>query len=195
MSVLIGEALAWARSEFGSAESSSPALSEEESKQAFAQAMSAVRAGTESIAGAVARTVAPERSEANAKKQAFYDAMYLIAAADGAISPQEKAKLVIGLRGLLGEGFDEADVDDGLEMGRVIIEERGLKGAAAAVAETISDVGERNLVLTLASVSAWLGGGVGTKEGLALQALAAAFEIPINKLHEAMGAAAKIAKA
>jgi hypothetical protein len=191
---LVGDAIAWARKEIGSQESSE-ALSEDEAKAAMAAAQGAIRDGAEAIASAVARTVAPERTEANARKQAFFDAMYLIAGSDGSVSPQEKAKLVIGLRGLLGEGFDETAVDDGLEMGRVLVEERGVKGAASAIAETITDANERNLILTLASVSAWLGGGVGTKEGLALQALAAAFEIPINKLHEAMAAAAKIGKA
>jgi hypothetical protein len=190
----VGSAIAWARKEFGSGEASE-ALSEEESKAAVANALSVMRDSVEAIASAAARTVAPDRAAANAKKQAFYDAMYLIAGSDGAVSPQEKAKLVIGLRGLLGEGFEESDMDDGLEMGRVIVEERGVKGAAASIAETITDADERSLLLTLASVSAWLGGGVGTKEGLALQALAAAFDIPMNKLHEAMGAAAKIAKA
>jgi len=190
----VGSAIAWARKEFGTSEASEP-LSEDEAKAAVAAALSVVRDSTETNTSAVASTVAPDRAAANAKKQAFYDAMYLIAGSDGAVSPQEKTKLVIGLRGLLGEGFAESDLDDGLEMGRVIVEERGVKGTAASIAETITDADERSLLLTLASVSAWLGGGVGTKEGLALQALAAAFDIPINKLHEAMGAAAKIAKA
>lgn len=191
---LVTDAIAWTRKELGSQEASET-LSEDEAKAAMAAAQGAIRDGAEAIAAAVARTVAPDRTAANARKQAFYDAMYLIAGSDGAMSPQEKHKLVIGLRGLLGEGFDEAEVDDGLEMGRVLLEERGVKGAAGAIAETITDAGERSLLLTMASVSAWLGGGVGTKEGLALQALAAAFEIPINKLHEAMAAAAKIGKA
>jgi tellurite resistance protein len=192
---LVGDAISWARKELGSQQGSSETLSEDEAKAAMATANGAIRDGAETIASAIARTVAPDRTAANARKQAFYDAMYLIAGSDGGVSPQEKAKLVIGLRGLLGESFDEAEVDDGLEMGRVLVDERGVKGAAAAVAEAITDAAERSLLLTMASVSAWLGGGVGTKEGLALQALAAAFEIPINKLHEAMAAAAKIGKA
>ncbi|MBL8743302.1 MAG: hypothetical protein JNK04_19460 [Myxococcales bacterium] len=192
---MVGDAIAWARKELGSQQSSSDTLSEDEAKAAMAVAHGAIRDGAEAIASAVARTIAPDRTAANSRKQAFYDAMYLIAGSDGGVSPQEKAKLVIGLRGLLGESFDEAEVEDGLEMGRVLVDERGVKGAAAAIAETITDAAERTLLLSMASVSAWLGGGVGTKEGLALQALAAAFEIPINKLHEAMAAAAKIGKA
>lgn len=192
---LVGDAISWARKELGSQQGSSETLSEDEAKAAMATANGAIRDGAEAIASAIARTVAPDRAAASSRKQAFYDAMYLIAGSDGGVSPQEKAKLVIGLRGLLGESFDETEVDDGLEMGRVLVDERGVKGAAAAIAEAITDAGERNLLLTMASVSAWLGGGVGTKEGLALQALAAAFEIPINKLHEAMAAAAKVGKA
>jgi hypothetical protein len=79
-------------------------------------------------------------------------------------------------------------------MARVLFEERGLAGAAAAVAETISEEFERTALLSIASTVAWLGGGVGTKEGLALQALASAFGVPIKVLHQIMAGAATVAK-
>jgi len=192
----VTDALSWAQRTFGDkpAEAAPPA-SEEEAKAVVQAAFAAMRQQTERIAAVVAGGARPDRASADPRKQALYDAMYLIAAADGSVSPEEQAKLTIGLRGLLGEGFDDSLVQQGLENASALLSEQGVKGAAESVASVISDAGERSLLLTLASVSAWLGGGVGTKEGLALQALAAAFGIPINKLHEAMAAAAKIAKA
>ncbi len=43
--------------------------------------------------------------------------------------------------------------------------------------------------LLAASAAAWKDGGVGQKEGLALQAFARAFGIPINELHKIMSEA------
>ncbi len=192
----VNEALAWAQRTFGDKPTEvAPPASEEEAKALVHAAFAAVREQSERIAAVVASGTQADRGGADPRKQALYDAMYLIAAADGSVSPEEQAKLTIGLRGLLGEGFDEALVHQGLANASSLLTEKGVKGTAESVAGVIQDAGERSLLLTLASVSAWLGGGVSTKEGLALQALAAAFDIPINKLHEAMGAAAKITKA
>ena len=76
---LVGDAISWARKELGSQQGSSETLSEDEARAAMATANGAIRDGAEAIASAVARTIAPDRTAANARKQAFYDAMYLIA--------------------------------------------------------------------------------------------------------------------
>jgi hypothetical protein len=80
-------------------------------------------------------------------------------------------------------------------MAHELFEQGGVKGTAASVAERITDERDRSALLMIASTVAWLGGGVGTKEGLALQALTSAFGLQIKELHEIMGAAARIAKA
>lgn len=196
------EALAWSKKEFAAEERIRNAVEKaneeretRESMERAKQAMASLQAADEAVKAAVAAQVTAARdAEENKRKQALFDAIYAVAAADGSISDNERDKLAVGLSGFFGEGFEPASMQQSLENGRALFDEKGLKGTAADVAERITDEGERRCVLAIASMVAWLGGGVGTKEGLALQALAAAFGLPINKLHEIMGAAAKVAK-
>ncbi len=191
MDLSIGSALSWARKEFGTTTEAAP-LDESASKALFAQAQQSLQALDQATERAASESL--DRGNADARKQSVFDSIYLVAAADGAISPLEKAKLVLGIQGLLGEGVDEAAVDDGLEMARVLRDSQGLAGTAQAVADTITDEFERTALLSIASTVAWLGGGVGTKEGLALQALTSAFGMQIKVLHQIMATAAIVAK-
>ncbi len=192
MSTTFASALSWARQELGGASTS--ATDENAAAAELKRAQKAIEDSMAQINAAVDTAVAAERTADDARKQAIYDTLYYVAAADGSVTPAERAKLTIGLRGMLGEGFAEDAVEDGLEMARVLLEREG-KGAAKTIAGVITDAGERSSLLMMASVIAWLGGGVGTKEGLALQGLAAAFDIPIKTLHELMAVAARAAKA
>lgn len=195
------DALAWTQKEFAAEERIRNAVqtanNERETREAMERAKAAVdkfEASQAAVLADQAKVVAARDAEDNKRKQALFDAIYAVAAADGSISETERAKLAVGLSGFLGDGFDVSTLQQSLENGRALFDEKGLKGTAADVAERITDEGERRCVLAIASMVAWLGGGVGTKEGLALQALTAAFGLPINKLHEIMGAAAKVAK-
>lgn len=192
MTTTFASALAWARNELGG--STIDSADDAKAAEELRRAQKAIEASLAEITSAAETAVAAERNAENARKQAIYDALYYVAAADGSVTPAERAKLAIGLRGMLGESFDEDAVEDGLEMARVLIAQEG-KNAAKVIAQTITDEGERSSLLLMASVVAWLGGGVGTKEGLALQGLAAAFGIPIKVLHELMAVAARAAKA
>ncbi len=190
------DAFSWSHSEFADKpEEPPPPAAQDEA--ALAESM---RQATQAMAAAVASSASAgavevvERNQVDDRKQAFYDTIFAVACADGSISPDERSKVAVGLRGLLGDGFEESSIDQGLETARAYYQEHGLKGTAANIASTIGDEAERYSLLTVASAIAWLGGGVGTKEGLALQALAAAFGIPINKLHETMAGAARIVR-
>ncbi len=191
MATTFASALAWARKELGGSEIDPNDEAKAAAEVKRAQAL--IEQSLAQINAAAEEAVAADRSAADARKQAIFDSLYFVAAADGSVTPQERARLEIALRGMLGEGFDEATVDDGFEMARVLLQQEG-KGAAKTIASVISDAGERSSLLLMASAVAWLGGGVGTKEGLSLQALAAAFEIPIKTLHELMATAARVAK-
>jgi tellurite resistance protein len=197
---MIAEALNWGREEFSEAEKYremkekfDQATSDEDVAKRMAEAKKAMADESMDLSEMAAVT-AVQRTEVDPRKQALYDAVYVVAAADKSISADERAKLSIGLLGMLGESFDETAINQGLETARVLYDEKGLKGTTADIASRITAEGDRNALLTIASTVAWLGGGVGTKEGLALQALAAAFSIPINELHKIMAAAARIAK-
>ena len=177
----IGNAVSWMRSEMSQAETAKAEAAQEiddaKSKEIFQAAQSSIDASMKEVS-----------------KQAIFDTIYLIAAADGSITPLERAKLVLGIQGLLGDGADEATIDDGLSMARVLREEKGLAGAAAHVASVISEEFERYALLSIGSTVAWLGGGVGAKEGAALQAVSGAFGVPIKVLHQIMASAAAVAK-
>lgn len=193
----VSESLWWVKEINGSAEAeqaAAKASDEAAAADAFKQAqekMTQLRAE----ALAAGEVAAKNRAEVDGKKQALYDTVFLVASADGSFSAGERAKLAVGLQGLLGDSFQESDVNQGLETARALFDAKGLKGVADDVAGRISDERGRASLLTVASVVGWLGGGVGTKEGLALQAIAAAFGFPLPKLHEIMGAAHKVAKA
>ena len=191
MATTFASALAWAKNELGGSkiDPSDEAAAAAEMKRALEQ----IQAQNAAITAAAEKAIEADRSAADGRKQAIFDALYFVAAADGSVTPQERAKLSIGLRGMLGESYDEEAVEDGLEMARVLLQQEG-KGAAKTIAGVITDAGERHSLLLMASAVAWLGGGVGTKEGLSLQALAAAFDIPIKMLHELMATAARAAK-
>jgi tellurite resistance protein len=191
MTTTFANALAWAKKELGGTETNA---SETNAAEDVRRAQAAIQASMAQITAAAETAAATDHRAEGDRRQAIFDALYFVAASDGSITPAERAKLAIGLRGMLGEGFEEDAVDDGLEMARVLVAREG-KNAAGVIAQTITDEGERASLLLMASVVAWLGGGVGTKEGLALQALAGAFGIPIKTLHELMAAGAKAAKA
>jgi tellurite resistance protein len=193
MDLSIGSAIAWMRTEFGKPAPEGAAPDEAATRAIIEHARQAA-ADASAAAARASETAAPERTDEGARRQAVLDVAYLVAAADGSISAAEKAKLSLGIQGLLGETVSDGSIDDGLDMARVLFEERGLAGAAAAVAGTISEEFERTALLSIASTVAWLGGGVGTKEGLALQALASAFGVPIKVLHQIMAGAATVAK-
>lgn len=121
----------------------------------------------------------------DAKKQAFFDAVHVIAAADGLVTSAEHAKIAAGLGAILG-GLDEAAICSGLAGAKAFFDEHGVDGTAKAIAEAVPELDGRSSLLVISSAVAWLDHGVGTKEGLALQALARAFEIPIHDLHKLM---------
>lgn len=195
MSISPADALTWAREKFADNTAQVATATDENAViAAIRSAKQAIADGASKIAAA-AGFQSRDRSSADPRKQALFDAVYVVAAADGSVSPTERAKLTIGMYGMLGEGFEESSIEAGLDMAHELFQQAGVKGTAASVAEQITDERDRSAVLMIASTVAWLGGGVGTKEGLALQALTSAFGLQIKQLHEIMGAAARIAKA
>ncbi len=190
MSLSFGSALAWVQTELGGAER---AADDAAAADAVRRAKAALESAVQEADAARERAEAAERKTSDARRQAIFDTLYFVAAADGAISTAERRKLSIGLMGILGDGFDADAVDDGLDMARVLVEQHG-KGAPKEIAAVITDGTERMSLVLIASAIAWLGGGVGTKEGLALQGLAAAFDLPMKTLHELMASGALAAK-
>jgi len=122
---------------------------------------------------------------------AVVEAAYLVAIADGELSQSEADRLCDGVYGL-----SESISNEYLQMLLdVAIERHKNEGAPArmkALAADLEGAEMRRAALLIASALAWADGGVGTKQGLALQALAREFGFSINELHKIMAEAAKI---
>ncbi len=196
MSVTFASALDWAKKELGGSSATDDAAAMaavERAKQQMSTMNEVARLAAVTEAAAKADAAGPSlREDVDTRKQALFDAVYLVAAADGAISVAERARLGAGLAGLLEGALDPSAIDDALEKARVLVSEFGLDGAAKTVAAALPEIDAQSSLLVIASAVGWLGGGVGTKEGLALQALARAFSMPINTLHQLMAIGAKI---
>ncbi len=124
-----------------------------------------------------------------AKLGALVEAAIIVAAADKVVTEAEVRALCEGMAHLSGPS---ADIGTLLTLTTEASSRVGAEGQAsrvAAVASVLQDAELRRGALLIASGLAWLGGGVGEKEGLALQALARAFGIAINDLHKIMAEA------
>jgi tellurite resistance protein len=183
MNTTWSSAVAWARGAVGGSDAE---IDDTEARQALERAKEAT-AQSVAVAEAVAAQYGtpPERSDGD-KKQSLMDSVYLIAAADGEISAEERAKIAAALGALLGASMDGAAVDAGLESARAHVQSHGAVATADAVAKSVPDLDGRASILAVASSVAWLGRGVGTKEGLVLQTLARAFGISLADLHKLM---------
>jgi tellurite resistance protein len=148
----------------------------------------------ESVQRCIAAQKAAEQASADAaqaaesaKFGALVEAATLVSLADKVVSEAEMRALAKGIGEI-----------SGLEVGTILglvtgaserIGGEGQGARATAIAALLVDDELRRGALYVASACAWLGGGVGEKEGLALQALAKAFGIPIPELHKIMGKA------
>jgi hypothetical protein len=164
-----------------------------------AAAASAAASSAREAADTSAATAAAQAAEAAAsaeavaryeRLQSVADAAYLIAAADGTVSDAETSKLQQGLVTYLGEEVGESATDL-LAVAKGRLAERGQKGLAASIASAF-DADMRKVVFMVAAGISWLDRGIGVKEGLALQALSGAFDIPMTEMHKLLGAAKNI---
>jgi len=163
------------------------AAAAQRARDVAAETISAAEAKAKADAEATNAAAAVARYE---KLQSVADAAYLIAAADGTVSVAETSKLSDGLSKHLGEEVG-ASAGDLLEVSKQRIAYQGQKGLAEAIAEAFPDVTVRKAVFMVAAGISWLDRGIGVKEGLALQALSGAFGIPMNEMHQLLGAAKK----
>lgn len=129
-----------------------------------------------------------EEGRIGAQVEALVEAIYLVAAADGRFSGDECAELSAHVSVLTNDRFSPEDI----ETIRSNAEGRASEGIAArakAIAECLEDGELRRSALLAASAVAWKDGGVGQKEGIALQTLARAFGVSIDELHKIMSVA------
>jgi len=127
------------------------------------------------------------RSQARApgdKLQALCDASYIIAAVGDDGAAEGRARVGAALSALFGEAAKAVGVVQRLELARAYVREHGAVATSEVIARTITEPEERSAALLIVSAFAALGGGVGPKESIALQALARAFGVPLTDLHK-----------
>lgn len=109
---------------------------------------------------------------------------YMVAAADGAVSGDEYTVLAEALSRATNEVVPLEQINAHLDDACARTDEADAATCIAECGDIIVDEEERRAAMWVACAVAWKDGGIGTKQGLALQALARAFEIPINEMHK-----------
>ena len=138
---------------------------------------------------AAAAQNAAEEAQVGAQIGALVEAAYLIASADGRYTSAESERLVERVAALTENKFSGDSIAAMAEQAKERCDAEGLAARASAIAELLPDPELRRATLLVASRVGWLDGGVGQKEGMALQALAHAFGIATPELHKIMAKA------
>jgi tellurite resistance protein len=141
-----------------------------------------------------AQQAAEEEAKAAAAKKrtklgAAVDAAYLICSADGTTSPEEMG-FVCGKVALLTDGnVDHTMVQELLREAAAKCDHDGRDGCVSNIANTLETQEEREAAFMVAAAVSWQGGGISTKEGLALQAISGAFGWEMGDMHKLLGKA------
>lgn len=115
------------------------------------------------------------------------EAAYLMAMADGEMTQEEADAMSEGLYKLSNITTETLTTLFGVAAARH--ENEGQAARIAALGTDIPDADHRRGAFLVAAAVSWKGGGIGVKQGLALQALARAFEIPTHEMQVLLGKA------
>jgi tellurite resistance protein len=162
--------------------------------QAMLQQLSGFQQTLEREQAQAAEAQAEEAAEAQQARGTFgavIEAATLVAMADGRFSQTEAQRLVQRVHQLAGGRFSEEEIHSMAQEAAGRIEVEGAGARTDAVAAALDDDELRRGALLVAGAVGWGDGGIGTKEGLALQALARGFGLSINELHQILGQAHK----
>jgi hypothetical protein len=127
--------------------------------------------------------------EQSTRLLAVVEAAYIVSAADGVLSEAETQKITQGIRAIAEGVTTDEQVQTMLEIAADRIKGEGVQARADAVAEVIQDPELRRAAFMVAAAASWLDRGIGVKQGLALQAVSKAFDIPMNEMHKLLGQA------
>jgi tellurite resistance protein len=106
---------------------------------------------------------------------ALTETTYIVAAADGKFSDNERGEIIEGLVTLTDGKLEATEVTDMLDRVMGGVEEQGQKARFEEIAGIIGDGELRDALYLVACAVAWKDGGIGEKQGLAVRALKDAF--------------------
>ncbi len=118
---------------------------------------------------------------------AMVEAAYIIALADGEVSQAEADALTDGMYRLTNISQENLQTLYGVAEARV--QNEGAEARLRAIGEDIQDPEQRRGAFLVAAAVSWKDRGIGVKQGLALQALSRAFDIPMNEMHKLLAKA------
>jgi tellurite resistance protein len=118
---------------------------------------------------------------------ALVEAAYLVASADGNFSSAESDKLARQFNEAAGGRFGEDYLKTLVDAADERKKSEGADARMRELGSLLTDGDLRRSAIAVASGIAWLDRGVGEKEGLVLQGLARAFEMPITEMHKILG--------
>ncbi len=123
------------------------------------------------------------------KLQCCVDGAYLIASADGTTSATELGHIASKMAELVAGVLTSEQLDDMVHIAASKVEVDGRDATVANLAATLTDPPERETAFLVAAAVSWTGGGIGAQEGLALQAISAAFGWEMSEMHKLLGKA------
>jgi tellurite resistance protein len=139
---------------------------------------------------AAAQTAAEERGESEADQAAheaaaqearmmwlgaLTETTYIVAAADGKFSDNERGEIIEGLVVLTDSKLEATEVTDMLDRIQDGVAEQGAQARFEEIAGIVGEGELRDALYLVACAVAWKDGGIGEKQGLALRALKDAF--------------------
>jgi tellurite resistance protein len=123
------------------------------------------------------------------KLSAAVDTAYLIASADGTTSADELSHIANKVSELTDNIIDQGTVQDLVHEASAKCDHDGRDGCIAKIASVLTTQQEREAAFMVAAAVSWTGGGIGAKEGLALQAISKAFGWEMSEMHKLLGKA------
>ena len=129
------------------------------------------------------------RRRRTTKFSACVEAAYLIASADGTTSATEVAHIAEKMCALTDNELTTEAVQDLIAHAENAVFQSSREDRVANLASTLASEEERKAAFMVAASTSWTGGGIGVKEGLALQAISGAFGWEIGEMHKLLGKA------
>ena len=123
--------------------------------------------------------------EGGSDTSSILEAMFLMAAADGEVSPEEMQHFANSMQSFM-EGASEADLEGTLAEMSSLLEEEGWEKRSRAVAKALKGKPAAEIAFRLATAVAFVDDAVALEESNALDEMAMAMDISNDRAHEIM---------
>src|SRR6478735_11026656 len=123
--------------------------------------------------------------EGGSDASSILEAMFLMAAADGEVSPEEMQHFANSMESIM-EGASEADLEGTLADMSALLQEEGWERRSRAVAKALKGKPAAEIAFRLATAVAFVDDAVAPEESNALDEMAMEMDISNDRAHEIM---------